>query len=185
MSSIVVAGDTSGSVTLQAPAVAGSTVLTLPASTGTVLTQNSSAPANSLVVDASGNVGIGTSSPSAPLDIKVGTGNFTVGLQGVANAQLTASGTLRFNTTGGTTVFSQNTIESVRIDSSGNVGIGTSSPGAILHTSKTSVAAATVGAFIQNSDNTVGTEVRLGFAANTNLLSQERYGWIGYVNRKS
>jgi hypothetical protein len=65
---------------------------------------------------------------------------------------------------------------------SGNVGIGTSSPGAILHTFKTAAAAATVGAFIQNSDTTVGTEVRLGFAANTNLLSQDRYGWIGYVN---
>jgi hypothetical protein len=37
MSSIIVSGDTSGSVTLQAPAVAGSTVLTLPASTGTVM----------------------------------------------------------------------------------------------------------------------------------------------------
>jgi hypothetical protein len=37
MSSIVVAGDTSGTVTLQAPAVAGSTVLTLPAQTGTVM----------------------------------------------------------------------------------------------------------------------------------------------------
>jgi len=36
MSSIVIAGDTSGSVTLQAPAVAGSTILTLPATTGTV-----------------------------------------------------------------------------------------------------------------------------------------------------
>ena len=38
MSSIIVAGDTSGSVTLQAPAVAGSTVLTLPAVSGTVIT---------------------------------------------------------------------------------------------------------------------------------------------------
>ena len=37
MSSIVVAGDTSGSVTLSAPAVAGSTVLTLPAVSGNVL----------------------------------------------------------------------------------------------------------------------------------------------------
>lgn len=37
MSSIVVAGDSSGSVTLSAPAVAGSTVLTLPAVSGTVL----------------------------------------------------------------------------------------------------------------------------------------------------
>ena len=38
MSSIVVAGDTSGTCTLQAPAVAGSTVLTLPAVSGTVIT---------------------------------------------------------------------------------------------------------------------------------------------------
>ena len=38
MSSIVVSGDTSGSVTLSAPAVAGSTVLTLPSVSGTVLT---------------------------------------------------------------------------------------------------------------------------------------------------
>jgi hypothetical protein len=37
MSSIVVAGDTSGSVTLQAPAVAGSTVLTLPVATDTLV----------------------------------------------------------------------------------------------------------------------------------------------------
>jgi len=37
MSSVVIAGDTSGTCTLQAPAVAGSTVLTLPAQTGTVM----------------------------------------------------------------------------------------------------------------------------------------------------
>jgi hypothetical protein len=37
MSSIVVAGDTSGSVTLQAPAVAGSSVLTLPVATDTLV----------------------------------------------------------------------------------------------------------------------------------------------------
>jgi hypothetical protein len=36
MSSIVIAGDTSGSVTLQAPAVSGGSVLTLPAVTDTV-----------------------------------------------------------------------------------------------------------------------------------------------------
>lgn len=38
MSSVVIAGDTSGSVTLQAPAVAGSTVLTLPSTSGTLIT---------------------------------------------------------------------------------------------------------------------------------------------------
>ena len=38
MSSVVIAGNTSGTVTLDAPAVAGTTVLTLPATTGTVIT---------------------------------------------------------------------------------------------------------------------------------------------------
>jgi len=38
MSAVVIAGDTSGSVTLQAPAVAGSTVITLPSTSGTLVT---------------------------------------------------------------------------------------------------------------------------------------------------
>ena len=42
MASIVVTGDTSGSITLSAPAVAGSNTLTLPANTGTVITTASS-----------------------------------------------------------------------------------------------------------------------------------------------
>lgn len=43
MSAVVINGDTSGSITLQAPAVAGTNTLTLPANTGTVLTSASSA----------------------------------------------------------------------------------------------------------------------------------------------
>jgi hypothetical protein len=42
MASIVVAGDTSGTVTLSAPATAGTTTLTLPTTSGTVLTSASS-----------------------------------------------------------------------------------------------------------------------------------------------
>lgn len=38
MSSVIIAGDTSGTVTLQAPAVAGSTTLTLPSTSGTLST---------------------------------------------------------------------------------------------------------------------------------------------------
>lgn len=41
MASVVIAGNTSGSVTLDAPAVAGTTTLTLPATSGTVLTSAS------------------------------------------------------------------------------------------------------------------------------------------------
>jgi hypothetical protein len=37
MSSVIVAGNTSGSVTLDAPAVSGSTVITLPTTTGTMM----------------------------------------------------------------------------------------------------------------------------------------------------
>jgi hypothetical protein len=40
MSSISIAGDTSGSVILQAPAVSGSTTLTLPTTSGTIITTN-------------------------------------------------------------------------------------------------------------------------------------------------
>ena len=53
MSSVVVAGNTSGSVTLDAPAVSGSTVITLPTVSGTMV-----------ATDTSGNVGIGVT-PSA------------------------------------------------------------------------------------------------------------------------
>jgi hypothetical protein len=42
MSAITIAGDTSGSITLDAPAVAGSNTLTLPAATGTVIYSNAS-----------------------------------------------------------------------------------------------------------------------------------------------
>ena len=41
MSSVVISGDTSGAITLAAPAVAGTNTLTLPATTGTILTNKS------------------------------------------------------------------------------------------------------------------------------------------------
>jgi hypothetical protein len=40
MSSVVIAGNTSGTITLDAPAVAGTTVLTLPATTGNIVTDS-------------------------------------------------------------------------------------------------------------------------------------------------
>jgi hypothetical protein len=46
MSSVTIAGDTSGSIILAAPAVAGSTTLTLPSTSGTVLTTSSSIAGN-------------------------------------------------------------------------------------------------------------------------------------------
>ena len=48
MSSVVIAGNTSGSVTLSAPDVAGTTTLTLPSTSGTVVTTNTM-PAGSVL----------------------------------------------------------------------------------------------------------------------------------------
>jgi hypothetical protein len=48
MASIVVAGDTSGTVTLAAPSTAGTTTLTLPTTSGTVLTSASSVASSQL-----------------------------------------------------------------------------------------------------------------------------------------
>ena len=50
MSSVVISGDTSGAITLSAPAVAGTNTITLPASTGTVVTTGSPASGNLIQV---------------------------------------------------------------------------------------------------------------------------------------
>ena len=63
MSSVIIAGDTSGSVTMAAPAVSGTTVITLPATTGTMLTTTSATGITSTV---------GTSATGA-ITIPVGT----------------------------------------------------------------------------------------------------------------
>jgi hypothetical protein len=138
MSSVVIAGDTSGSITLSAPAVAGTTTLTLPATSGTVLTQNPSAPADSLVVDASGNVGIGTASPASKLDVAgsvaiktndafysgtsvAGSSIRVLGLAADDNVYVGSVDSL----TGSNTIFRTNGTERMRINSGGGISIGT------------------------------------------------------------
>ncbi len=48
MSSVIIAGNTSGTITLDAPAVAGTTTLTLPTTSGTIVTTNTM-PAGSVL----------------------------------------------------------------------------------------------------------------------------------------
>jgi hypothetical protein len=64
MSSVVISGDTSGSITLAAPAVAGTNTITLPAATGTMLTTASAGTTGTSMV----LIGSATASSSATID---------------------------------------------------------------------------------------------------------------------
>ena len=93
--------------------------------------QGSGSLAERMRIDSSGNVGIGTTSPAQSLDttgkIRVRDGGNTtipsiqMGASGVDGLSLPATNSIAFIT---------NSAERLRIDSSGNVGIGASSPAA-------------------------------------------------------
>ena len=71
MSKVAIQGAATGTgvFTLASPATNTDRTLTLPDEAGTVLTRAAGSPDNSVVVDASGNVGIGTSSPTYKVDV--------------------------------------------------------------------------------------------------------------------
>jgi hypothetical protein len=144
---------------------------------------------DAMTIDSSGRVGIGTTSPVGTLHVVGDTsalGEYSV-LSVADVSDATKAVRIAYddvNDVGVITASDTGTLwkDLVFQPINGRVGIGTSSPGAILHTVNTSAGAATVGAFIQNSSLTAGTEVRLGFAPNTNTVAENRYSWIGAVN---
>jgi hypothetical protein len=79
VSKLVLNGDTSGSVTLDAPAVSGTTTLTLPTTSATLITDSSGVlniGSGQLYKDASGNVGIGITAPTSKLNVQSASGNY-------------------------------------------------------------------------------------------------------------
>ena len=154
MSSIVIAGDTSGSVTLQAPAVSGSTILTLPATSGTVQTSGAGYTTNGVAFASSTSV-LATGSALTFDGTNLILGSANPNFQGSSS---TGSATLINNSGGafvrvygGSHATKANFTELVNgsttstIDSAGNLGIGTSSPTTKLTISGTSAIITTDG----------------------------------------
>ena len=75
MSSVIIAGNTSGTITLDAPAVAGTTTLTLPTTSGTIVTSASSLTASQmptgsvLQVVSTDYTGTASSTSATPADV--------------------------------------------------------------------------------------------------------------------
>ena len=114
-----------------------------------------------LRIDSSGNVGIGTTSPSGKLHVTAAAGSQTVAYFGnqtsgartdiqiysasnsdgfiwFARSGGSENGAIRYNHSSDYMSFQTNSAERMRIDSSGNVGIGTSSPNYKLNVGSTS-----------------------------------------------
>jgi hypothetical protein len=159
MASLIVAGDTSGTVTLQAPAIAGSTVLTLPTTSGTIVTTGGGAS----VPFAAGSA----ASPSITF-----TGDTNTGI---------------FSPAADTIAFSEGGVESMRIDSSGNVGIGTSSPAYNLDISGNVSGIVTARILNNNSGSSSYSYLRIGNNANSDsgLLRNSSTNTSAYAGASS
>jgi len=134
----------------------------------------------SVVYDDGTNVGIGTPSPATKLHLLTPSATVVALRAGnsvsYAEFQVDASGNSQLVAPGGNQIFNTNGAERMRIDSSGNVGIGTTSP-----TGKLSVVSATNGEVFrtQKSGGTNLTLLRINMDDSANTGNIEVTGAAG------
>ena len=155
-----------------------------------------------LRIDSAGNVGIGTSSPSRPLTVSkageqilgefinttasqtarlyVTCGTQTAQIQQLGNTHATDPNTLRLNTTSGDITFAPSSVERMRIESSGNVGINNSSPSAKLHISHSG---GDVQAILERTGSSQGWGGIGGNVANAFHVYNSSYGKVFQVSQ--
>ena len=124
---LTVAGTTSGLIAFNASSYRNTTIGS--DSVGNFIVYDDTAGGYRMVIDSSGNVGIGTTNPSEKLDVR---GTLASVGNGITSAVSFADAAVFGSFSNHDTAFYTNTSEKMRITTSGNVGIGTTNPTATL-----------------------------------------------------
>jgi hypothetical protein len=199
MANLVISGDSSGSITLAAPAVSGTTILTLPTTSGTIVTTTGAASlttSGNLTFTGTGNRITGDFSNATVanrVSFQTSTANTFTFIDAIPSGTGTASGFLALNSSDtvnnsfalmqagsadirfassangtGTALpmtFYTNGNERLRIDTSGNVGIGTSSPNARLSLGTNVGTAGQPNQLVLYEDATLANRIGLGISS--------------------